>query len=263
VRTLFGICAALTVALVTAQGEARADTIYTTVGGNQYGTIDTSTAAGTVIGSTGYSGTYGNAIDLDGTHYATPNSNKLGIVNTSTGAVTVLGSLPEFDYAIDFDNQGNLYGLATSGNLFLIDKTNGSSLGLVGSTGISATMDISIDSSNRLWATVGGRLYEVDKSTGAVISNIAITGSSGVIGTMGLMHGTDGTAYITNYASNGNLWELNTTTGAATLVGSTGLYLPHGGDITSGNPIPEPGTFALFGAALIGFGIYRRRRNSA
>ena len=31
---------------------------------------------------------------------------------------------------------------------------------------------------------------------------------------------------------------------------------------TSTNPIPEPGTYALFGMALIGYGIYRRRKAS-
>jgi len=29
------------------------------------------------------------------------------------------------------------------------------------------------------------------------------------------------------------------------------------------NPVPEPGTWALFGAAAIGFAVYRRRRNAA
>ena len=33
--------------------------------------------------------------------------------------------------------------------------------------------------------------------------------------------------------------------------------------VTVANPIPEPGTYALFGVALLGYGVYRRRRKAS
>ena len=238
-----------------------ADTIYTTHQGSRYGTIDTVTGIGTDIGAFGYTSTFGNAVTAGGTHYGTANSNKLGTINAGTGALTVLGNLPEFDYAIDFATNGDMYGLATSGRLHELSTANGSSLNLVGATGISATMDISIDSTDRLWATVSGRLYEVNLATGAIISNIAITGvTQGAGSVMGLMHGTDGTAYITTYTSNSALYSLNTTTGAASFIGNTGLNGAHGGDITSATAVPLPAA-AWLGLSLLGaLGLGRRIR---
>ena len=48
---------------------------------------------------------------------------------------------------------------------------------------------------------------------------------------MGIMHDTDGTLYATEYVEASPLYEINPTTGVATVIGNTGFNFPHGGDI--------------------------------
>ncbi len=249
------------IALVSASGNLlQGQIIYQTVGGNSLATIDTQTGASNVIGSFGYGGTYGNAFDLDGTLYATTSSNTLSTVNLATGAATVLGSLPENMYAIDIDSQGVLYGLSWSGRLFELDKANGVGT-LIGNTGIGNTMDIAFDSSDNLYATVGGNLYKVDKSTGSVLSTTAISIGGA---NMGIMFDANDTLWATTYTTNSGLYTMDVNTGFATLqYGGVGYYA-HGGDFMMTSVIPEPATVGFLG--IVGMGCYlmlSHRRRSA
>lgn len=253
----FGVLAAAVAVIGLAVTPARAAIIYQTCGGSTLCTVDTDTGAYATVGSFGIGSTFGAAFDLNGTLYATTGTNSLSTVNLSTGAATVIGSLPTSAYAIDFDSTGRLYSLGTNGALYQLDKTTGGGT-LIGNTGINATMDIAFDSHDNLFGVVNGNLYRIDANTGSVLGSIATSlGGSN----MGIMFDQNDVLWATLYTSNSPLYTLNTTTGAATQVYSTGLGGPHGGDIyVASQAVPEPGLVALFGIAVGGLGLMHRRR---
>jgi len=79
------------IALVFA-GSARAESLYTTASnGIALGVINSSTGAGAVIGSFGYSNVYGLAFSPGGTLY-TEAGGFLGTVNVDKGAVSRIGT---------------------------------------------------------------------------------------------------------------------------------------------------------------------------
>jgi hypothetical protein len=232
------------VALAGVSPDAVSSTIYTTYqNGQTLAAINTDTGTVNVIGNFGYSSTFGNAFDRDGTLYATTASSTLATVNLTTGAATVLGNLPSSAYAIDFDSAGRLYLLAWNGTLYQLNKTDGSVLATIGATGVSNTMDIAIDSQDRLYATVSNRLYRIDSTDGSVISSVALGGVNNV---MGIMFDEDDVLYATDYQSGGRLYTINLTTGQAAFASALGYDSPHGGDIYV---IPEPTTAAFLGLA--------------
>ena len=81
----------------------------------------------------------------------------------------------------------------------------------------------------RLWAAEqisggfsGHNLLELNKTTGAVISSIAMTGGGGRISDLATQPGT-GTIYATGSGTFGDIYTLNTTTGALTFLGNCGV----------------------------------------
>jgi hypothetical protein len=67
-------------------------------------------------------------------------------------------------------------------------------------------------------------LYRIDINTRIA----TLIGPTGLANLIGLAVDTDGTIYTINESSNAQLWKLNATTGAAKLVGSTGLQIQEG-----------------------------------
>ncbi len=235
------LLAALTL-LAAAGPAARAsanDVIYTTSdNGSSIATIDPSTGTGTVLGPTGYSNGFGAAVDTDGTvwtvvdGYAT--TAQIATVNKTTGHATPApSSIGASVITLDIAGDGTMYGIGyTDQRLYRIDKSTGVGTPVGPATGISMAMDTAFDCDGQLWATAYGNLWTVDTTTGVATAKPAITGIvGGASMVMGLMVDSSCQMLATTYANPGNLYSLDLTTGAATLVGGTGLSNPHGGSI--------------------------------
>lgn len=214
-------------------------------GGTLIGSIDPSTGVGTNIGASGQTQAWALTIDTDGTWFTTYNGfsgdAQLAIVNPSTGAIaSTIGGLGVSLIALEIDASGQMWGVGYGDqNLYRIDKATAATT-LVGSTGLSNMMDLSISSAGVLYGVVSNNLYTLDTGTGASTLVTAITGvAAGEI--MGIMHDASDNLFGTAYVSASPLYSINATSGVASVVGATGFIDPHGGDIRAGaSPVGTP-----------------------
>ena len=259
----------------------------------RFARIDLATGAGTDIGSfgttePGYRLASG-AFDVNGDYYAIallPGNvgSQLARVDVATGLATPIG--PRGDtplLGMEIDADGTLYatqivyphfGIEGETLLHRVDKTTGE-LTPIGNTGVLRSMDMAFDSTGTLWL-VGGeeggnRLYTLDTTTGAATFKTIISDASGEIDVaqggveiMGIMFDEHDTLYGTAFLSEPDpnpfespLFNIDTTTGFASVVGQTGLRLPHGGDYL----VPEPSSLATLLLGLIGLLLAGRRHN--
>jgi hypothetical protein len=223
---------------------AMAQTIYTTHGdGSRFGTIDALTGVGTDVGATGQSQGWALARDRDGTLYTTydgfSGNAQLATIDPATGVINApIGGLGVSLIALEVDSTGQLWGVGyDNGTLYRIDKTNAATTA-VGDTGVTLTMDLSIDPSGNLYSTTDNVIYQLDPLTGASLGTLNITGTTGSV--MGIMHDASGMLYATDYIAGAQLYSVDLSTGAATVVGSTGFDFPHGGDIENFGSVLTP-----------------------
>ena len=237
--------------LLVAAPAARAsanEVIYTTVSNSSFATIDPSTGVGTVLGPTGYSDVYAAAVDTDGTVWTIVNgysTAQIATVNKTTGAATLAPSqIGTPMVTLEIAGDGTMYGIGYNDKrLYRIDKTTGVGTPVGPATAINNAMDTAFDCDGNLWTTVNGNLWTVDTTTGLATAKPAITGVTGsASNVMGLMVDSSCQMLATTYANPGVLYKLDLTTGAATLVGSTGLVTPHGGSIRTFVPDPDAPT---------------------
>lgn len=287
-RTISVCLAALVVAFA---GQAQAGRIYTPHARHtRLGTIDPVTGAGTDIGSFEMPGfrLASGAFDSQGQFYSLAGSpdfnSQLAIVDTSTGAATPIGSpadMPLLPLEIDSNDafysvravfpEFNLGGEAT---LVTLDKSTGQVMP-IGDTGVERAMDLALSSDGTLWvvggADGGNQLFTIDTATGASTFQTEITGvaeATGVDGAeiMGIMFDENDALLATSFFGEepdyvSPLFSIDTTTGAASVIGNTGFVLPHGGDYL----IPEPAssTIALCCGILLLATAGRKRRISS
>jgi hypothetical protein len=214
------------------------------------------------------------------TFLSTP-ANALIAINPVTGASTTIGStglsLAEGDLAFD-PTSGALYGISHMdvGNrqLFTVDVATGAGT-IVGTLGGLNDYDFSamtFASDGTLYMlgsailTQATRLLTVNKSTAAITN--AVTLSSDFGGTAGMdFHPLTGALYVVDggvdipiVAGTDNLYTVNLSTGALTLVGPTGLA-----DGLAGLAfvVPEPTSVGLALAGVVGLAMRRRVRAMA
>jgi hypothetical protein len=249
-------------------------TIYTPQAlGSRLGKIDTHAATGTDVGpfeipDGGFAAQA--AFDPDGRLFTMINwlvdsadtaKSQLASIDTNTGAVTTIGSPTSFSTGgVEIDSRGKMYvagfhepivlpdlGLGLYGDtmLYEIDTTNGHTTP-IGNTGIDRLMDMAFQSDGTLWGTVANNLYRIDPDTGASTLEVQITGVPEAAGVpeaqiMGIMFDENDVLLATAFVENSPLFAINTSTGAATVVGNTGFMNPHGGDIMLPPPALQAG----------------------
>ena len=262
----YSITAMLALALMVGGGHLHAAEIYTSHAlGSQLGTINTANAAGTGIGAYDL-GTFQaqTAFDADGVlHtlaiFASPTGfqTQLATVNTDTGEATAVAPrMDGFLSALEIDSSNTGYvirsvdeGLSIAGvpTFYTMDIMSGE-LTAVGNPGIERAMDTAIDSQGKLWV-VGGedgnRLYTINPRNGASKLQAEVQGVAAATGIahaeiMGIMFDEKDVLYGTSFVPNSPLFTIDTSTGATTVVGSTGFDRPHGGDIFN-PPVLPPG----------------------
>ncbi len=278
---------------VAAAGQVDAGVIYSSHARHmQLGTIDTATGEGANVGSYGMPDAklVSGAFDTHGQFYSIVLANlpwatattQLATVDRSTGAATLVGSPTDaIILPLEVDSSNTMYsmrfvnaefGLGGDPTLFTVDKSSGQ-LTTIGNTGVERAMDLAFDSHDELWvvggADGGNRLYTIDVATGESTFQTDITGvaeATGVDGAeiMGIMFDEHDTLFATAFFGGdpdfvSPLFTIDTSTGAATVVGSTGLVLPHGGDYL----VPEPGTLIMVLSGVLLLVVVGRRKKVA
>jgi hypothetical protein len=268
-RSILSLVLALAASL-SWSSSAHADIVYVSRPFNAFGTVDLTTGVYTSIGTTSV-GLNGLAVAPNGTLYGMGTDNALYVVNRGTAGLASVGAT------------GSGFGLVnlaarSDGALFATDAfTNGpggfvysvnpatgkaTSIGQSGlSGGFAATGGLAFGPGDTLFMQYGlfasdYALYTVNQST-ALATKV---GSSGV-STNGLVF-FGGNAYAFNFF--GEIFTLNTTTGAAT---DTGVSVTGGfGQIDAAAVVvPEPTSLALvsFGAAGLAGYCWRRRKHAS
>ena len=256
-------CAAL---LILSGGVLKADnTAYANLDGGDFGTIDLSTGAFTLLGNSGvtlsgmavYNGVlYGDSLAGTGTLYT---------INPANGSLTTVGSSGK-SY-VDFgDTTSGLFAEGFDGNLYAINSATGAAT-LVGATNppyAGGFSSISLNSST-LYYTQGAdnNFYTLNTSTGAATLVGSLGGSLGT----GAMIFEDGILYAAEDSPASSIDTINPATGSATI----GPAVTGARSVVFGlapNPVPSPSEapepssmlLLLLGSVLLGLGGTVKRR---
>lgn len=228
--------------------------------------VDQIDASVTEVGAFGVEG-YMAGLAYDANHGimygVTTASDKLFSISLSTGAATLVGDLnATLMHGLAYDNSTDTlfgtYGSSFGNGLYQIDVSTGHST-LIGNMGQFPNSDtiggLAIHPvSGDLYGVLGGPasgsgLVKIDKNTGAAM----LVHSYAIQILSGLAFDTDGVLYATDNWS-GDLYTLDISSGATSLVGNTGL------DNALGlAAIPEPATMVFFISASV-LALFIRRR---
>lgn len=250
-----GMACALFSAALAAQA---APTLWVSTGGAGLATVDVSTGATSFIGNTGVVLT-DIAFSPTGELYGISFSD-LYRVNSSTGATTLVGNLGSVGgtaNALVFGANGTLYMAGSS--LYTVDTQTGAATA-VGAIGHQSGGDLAFIGGDLYMASTGNQLVELDLATGlgTVIGNLGVGSMYGLAtpDNANLYGVADQSVYLVDTATGAAVFQ---STFAPTLSGGAfGLaFLSEAGNV------PEPGTLALAGLALLGVGASRRRANKA
>jgi hypothetical protein len=244
-------------ALFVCPGVTFADPItFAVTNTGQFGGLDLGTGAFTAIGGT-HDGAYAGLGNLpDGTLVGVDGVNNFVRIDRTSGAVTTVGPtgivattsaslLTGEQFAVD--NLNN--------NLYRINPNTGAAT-LVGPTGIPfagfAANGLAGDATSLyyLWqsTTIPSTLYRLDLTTGLATA----VGPTGTVGLAGAGF-ADGTLYAYGTGAPHQIFTIDLATGAAT----PGPNYPQNISIFGSNsgqpsPVPEPGTWILFGLGSLG-----------
>ena len=210
-------------------GAVTAGVMYGVAGTQENGsllTINTTTGAGTTVGQTGFSQLTGLSIKkTTGQLYGTfqgPGNTPIERINATVGDAYQAGLAPLANTrAIAWDLNDVMYLAASAGTLYTFDlSTNDTNL--VGNTSIANLYSIAINPVNgQLWGlNLNGGIYKINKQT----ASSTLLGTLIVGLTPAMCFDINGKMYVTNGVGTqvSNLYSVDTTTAASTLIGSTG-----------------------------------------
>ncbi len=257
----------LALACAASPPSAEADQyVYVTGSSNEFGTLDLATGAFSQIATLNLPAgdyIYGMGFGANGNLYGVdsqPDAN-LWQINPSTGGLTDLGAIGQSALDATSDASGKLYVLSQDLNaLYYTMNPPSPTPNVVAPIGMSSggLMAVTPD---------GSQIYTTTQSTFDLVSINPLTGATNIIGPTGFA--IDNGLFVngTLYGFDMNvdaIVTINTTTGAATQVGT--YSLPNGDVIYSSAAIPEPSSLVLglIGTMLAGsFGLARHRRRTS
>lgn len=228
----------------------RADVIYASHANGTLSSINPSTGVGTVIGNSGIT-MFDIALSAGGGLYGVDSVSRLYTINTTNATATLVGSTGVFINSLTFGPNGVLYG-AGNNQVYTINTATGLA------TALSATIGLEISAGDMVFGpggelyltTAAGNLLTIDPVTGGILNSVA-TGNNSIFGLAfanGQLIGMSGS----------NVFSINTTTGALTPIGSTGIQSAVFGAASA--PVPEPATMTVFGLLAVGGWVYGRKR---
>jgi VCBS repeat-containing protein len=203
--------------------------------GTQLIRVDPAAGSAAVVGAFGptTARTYAGAFTPDGTYWTvtnstTPGQAQLARVNLATGAATPVGA-PLAETSPMVALEGAPDGTlygATVGGRLYRLNTTTGAATLVGPSGVDGITDLAFDAAGTLWAVLTDRLIRLNTTTGAATHVAALSGLGGPLARGLSIHPQTGVFYLTTFATDSALFTLNPATGAATRVAAAPLGVP-------------------------------------
>lgn len=200
--------------------------------------VNTSTGAVTSVGTLSFASAtiarqpstgliYYYAMNASSGRYSVATWNPATGVNTTLSA-TINVYLPRLAFRAD----GVLYGMDVNNVLYTLNTSTGAiatTVGTVSGGGLGTGFggDIGFSATGTLYLAAGTNLYSISGTTSTLV------GATGVPNAIaGLAFATDGSLFVSETtANNSRIYRLNTSTGAGTLVGSSGVDLTDLGNL--------------------------------
>ena len=224
-------------------------------GGNPRGlyNFDTATGISTLRASVGGTQRFFSLATRpsDGTIFAiATDTNSLYTMNINTGATNFVASVVDTDFVanIAFSPNSTLYGLERNNRgLFTINQTTGLRTPIGTTSDVRAGLDFSPN--GRLFGLgeeqgPSSALFQIDPAT--AVDTFVGNNATFVQLPEDAAFSADGSMFITDFF--GAIFQVNTSTGAKTLVGTTGM----GTGLLGLIPVPEPPGFWLAACGAIG-----------